>query len=90
MSTGRVGERKTVSRQRLPLNNMKTASHLCRKIIAAAVAPLGYHIDGNHLFANADKAALDRGCWRPSVSDKPARHSARVVRAADLLAKTYL
>ncbi len=68
---------------------MRTTRHLCRSLINSAVMPFGYQRSGNHIFTLADLRLIDQGTWRPSVSERPGLHPARVVRAAELLAKLY-
>lgn len=68
---------------------MRTTKHLCREIIACSVMPDGFHVSGNHIF---DAAQMDRATYgrtAHSVSERPDKYSARVVRAAELLASTY-
>jgi hypothetical protein len=64
-------------------------ARLIRRIIALSVNPLGYVIDGNHIFTLADAGQIIAGNWRASVIEKPARHPAKIQRAAELLARTY-
>ena len=67
---------------------MKTR-FLIRSLLSRFLAPLGYEISGNHIFSAADFDAICAGAFRPAVLENPESHPNEVVRAAELLSKTY-
>lgn len=58
-------------------------------MIAQAMNPMGYVVDGNHLFTLKDAGAVIAGQFRASVIEAPERHPAKAVRAAEILGRTY-
>lgn len=67
---------------------MSTA-RLRRAIIRASANAAGYVVSGNHIFTPGDYAKIAAGFHRSSVSETPANHPAGIVRAADLLHRTF-
>lgn len=68
---------------------MRTTKHLMRRLVQDAVAPSGYFVSGNHIFTAEALMRIDRGQFPKSVSESPWNHSKRIVRAAELLQRTF-